>query len=194
MLEQQRFLVKQQVSLLSGRADYDIFNPDTQQQVGAARESRGFLKTILTMALAKKKRPRTIEVRDSAGAPVFTIHRPWSLFRTKVRVLDANNQLLGYFKTKLISLSGGFWVYDPQDKQIAEIKGDWKGFNFRFMTPEGKDLGQIGKQWEGMAKGLFTSADTYLVSLTDEASRDRTTKTLLLAASLAVDIVFREGK
>src|SRR4051794_22215934 len=70
MLEQQRFLVKQQVSLLSGRADYDIFNPDTQQQVGTARESRGFLKTILTMALAKKKRPRTIEVRDSAGAPV----------------------------------------------------------------------------------------------------------------------------
>src|SRR5689334_4133327 len=146
MLELQRYLVKQQVSLFKGRADYDLFNPDDQKQVGAAREARSLLGTLLGMALAKNKRPRTIEVRDTAGNLVFSIHRPWSLFRTKVRVLDGGGQLLGYFKTKVLSLSGGFWVYDPQDKQMAELKGDWKGWSFKFLSPQGKELGQIGKQ------------------------------------------------
>jgi len=192
MLELQRFLIKQQVSLLKRRADYDIFNPDTQQQVGAAREVGGFLRALLGVVVNKKKRPRTIEVRDSGGNLVVTIHRPWSLFRSKVQVLGADNQPLGYFQSKVLSLAGGFWVYDPQGKQIAEIKGDWKGWSFRFLTPEGKELGQIGKQFAGVAKELFTSADTYLVSMGAEAGKDRTTKALLLAASLAVDIVYRE--
>ncbi len=193
MLELQQFLVKQQVSLFKGRADYDIFDPDTQQQVGAAREAEGFLRVLLAMVLSKSQRPRTIEVRDQAGTLLFSIYRPWSLFRTKVRVLDENGQMLGYFKTKVLSLSGGFWVYDPQDQQIAELKGDWKGWNFKFLSPEGGELGQIGKKWAGLAKEMFTTADTYMVSMGDVPSSDRITKTLLLAASLAVDIVYKEG-
>lgn len=192
MLELQRFFVKQQVSLLKDRADYDIFDPETQQQVGAAREAGGFMRILLVLLL-KSNRPRTIDVRDQAGTLLFSIHRPWSFFRTKVRVLDETGQMLGYFKSKILSLGGGFWVYDSHDTQIAELKGDWKGWSFRFLSPDGSELGQIGKKWAGLAKELFTSADTYMVSIDESMSGEESIKILLLAASLAVDIVYKEG-
>lgn len=192
MLELQRFLVKQQVSLFKGRADYDFFDPETQQQVGAAREVGGFMRVLLALLL-KSNRPRTIEVRDQAGTLLFSIHRPWSFFRTKVRILDEHGQMLGYFKTKILSLGGGFWVYDPHDTQIAELKGDWKGWSFKFLSPDGNELGQIGKKWAGLAKEMFTTADTYMVSIDDSMSGEETIKILLLAASLSVDIVYKEG-
>lgn len=193
MLELQRFLVKQKVSLFQGRADYDIFDPDSQQQVGTAQELRGFLGTLLAMLVSKRSRPRTIEVRDHDGALLFSIYRPWSFIRSKVRILDENGQLLGYLTSKVLSLGGGFWVYDPQDKQIAELKGDWKGWSFKFLSPDGRELGQIGKKWAGLAKEMFTTADTYMVSIDDSMAGEQIIKTLLLAGSLAVDIVYKEG-
>lgn len=193
MLELQRFVVKQKVSLLQGRADYDIFDPDSQQQIGAARELRGFWGTLMAMVLSRSMRPRTIEVRDSDGALLFSIYRPWHLFRSKVQVLDENGQMLGYLKSKVLSLGGGFWVYDPEDKQIAELKGDWKGWNFKFLSPDGQELGQVGKKWAGLAKELFTTADTYIVSIDDSMAGEQVIKTLLLAGSLAIDIVYKEG-
>lgn len=45
-----------------------------------------------------------------------------------------------------------------------------------------------------MAKELFTSADNYVVSLAPEVSGNTGLVTLLLAAGLAIDTVFKETK
>jgi uncharacterized protein YxjI len=79
-----------------------------------------------------------------------------------------------------------------QDKTIAEIKGDWKGWNFKFLNPQGGEIGVVTKKWGGLAKELFTSADTYAVSIAQSGGEDRTTRILLLAAALAIDIVYKE--
>ena len=47
-------------------------------------------------------------------------------------------------------------------------------------------------KWGGMAKELFTSADTYIVSLSEQTAESRIATILLLAAALAIDIVFKE--
>lgn len=193
MLELQRYLVKEQVAFLKTHDTYDIFDPDSQKQVGVAKEEISGLVKTLRWFIDKKLMATRVVVRDTTGTPVLTIKRPFRLFRARVEVHDAQDQFVGYFKSKLFSLGGGFWVYDTQDKQFAEVKGDWKGWNFKFLTPEGVELGVVTKKWAGLGKELFTSADTYVVSINDSLKSQPTAKVLLLAAALAIDIVFKEA-
>lgn len=192
MLELQRFFVKEQVALLRTTDIYDIYDPDTQQQVGTARETVGTLVQLMRWFIHKGLMPTTVQVRDRQEQLVFSIRRPIQLLRARVEVRNADHELLGYFKSKLFSLGGGFWVYDNHDRQFAEVKGDWKGWNFRFLTPDGVELGLVTKKWAGLGKEMFTSADSYIVSINDGLSDQPVAKTLLLAAALAIDIVYKE--
>lgn len=192
MLELQRFFVKEQVALLRTTDIYDIYDPDTQQQVGTARETVGTLVQLMRWFIHKGLMPTTVQVRDRQEQLVFSIRRPMQLLRARVEVRNADHELLGYFKSKLFSLGGGFWVYDNHDRQFAEVKGDWKGWNFRFLTPDGVELGLVTKKWAGLGKEMFTSADSYIVAINDGLSDQPVAKTLLLAAALAIDIVYKE--
>jgi len=99
---------------------------------------------------------------------------------------------LGYFKSKLFSFGGGFWVFDNADQKVAEVKGDWTGWNFKFLSTGGAELGTVTKKWAGFGKELFTSADNYMISLSDRAEGSSAASLLLLAAGLAIDVVFKE--
>ena len=50
------------------------------------------------------------------------------------------------------------------------------------------------KKWAGLGKELFTSADNYMISLSDASGSNPTMAGLLLAAGLAIDIIFKERK
>ena len=58
---------------------------------------------------------------------MFTLRRGWYLFRSRVEVHDAQGAAGRYFKSKLITFSGGFHVYDKDDQHFAEVKGNLSG-------------------------------------------------------------------
>ena len=74
--------------------------------------------------------------------------------------------------------------------EVALLKGDWKGWNFRLLDKSEKELGTVTKKWAGIGKELFTTADNYIISLNEEPSPAMAI--LLLAAGLAVDTVYKE--
>jgi uncharacterized protein YxjI len=195
-LDLTQFVVKEHVGLLKLHDVYDIFDPASQEKVAMAQENISTLVKILRLFLDKKLLPTKVTVTqdDESGPVLFEIKRPISFWRSKVTIFNADGSPLGYFKSKLFSLGGGFYVYDNNDQQFAEVKGDWKGWNFRFLDPSGNELGTVGKKWSGLAKELFTSADTYFVRINDNLQGERTATILLLAAALAVDMVFKERR
>lgn len=193
-LDLRQFVVKEHVGLLKLADVFDIFDAATQAKVAHAKETPGGLILFLRFLVNKLLLPNTVTVTrgEETGPVLFTIRKPFSFLRSKVWVEDASGRKLGYFKSKFFSLGGGFWVHNEMDQQVAEVKGDWKGWNFKFLTTEGKELGTVAKKWAGIAKELFTSADTYMVQIHEGSGADRTLTTLLLAACLAVDIIYKE--
>jgi len=193
MLELQNFLIKEQVAFLKSTDTYDIFNPETGEQVGVAKEVPGSFISSMRWIIPKKWMPTRVEIREHPdGSLIFVIKKPVSLVRSTVEVHDAQGAKVGYFKSKLFSLGGGFWVYDKDDKDFAEVKGKWTGWEFTFVTPEGEELGRVSRKWPGLLKELFTSADNYVVSVSDTLAQQPFAKMLLLAATLAIDIVYYE--
>jgi uncharacterized protein YxjI len=195
-LDLTQFVVKEHVGLLKLSDTYDIFDAVSQEKVALARENISPFIKVLRLFVNKQLLPTRVTVTQDheQGPLLFEIKRPITFLRSTVSVFDAAGTRLGYFKSKLFSLGGGFYVYDVKDQCLAEVKGDWKGWNFRFLDPTGNELGTVSKKWAGLAKELFTSADTYMVKLEDNLRGERTATILLLAAALAIDVVFKENR
>ncbi len=195
MLETRRYMVKEQVKFFKSHHSYDIFDGDTEVQIGVAEEKIDFLTDILRWFVSKQLMPTRVEVRETPDhSLVFTISRGWYLFRSRVEIHDADGVMVGYLKSKIFSFSGGFHVYDKNDKQFAEVKGNLFGFNYRVLTPDhGFEMGKVTKKWGGIAKELFTSADTYMVEVNDDLQEQPIGKMLVLAAALATDMIFKSG-
>jgi uncharacterized protein YxjI len=191
VLEADRFMVKEQVKFLKTVQKYDIFDYETEEQLGVAEETLSGLVQTLRWFIGKSLLPTTVEVRDHEDAVVFRIRRGAFFFQARVEVLNADNELIGYFKSKIFSFGGGFWVYDAKDRQFAEVQGNLLGFDYKVLTPDGEELGRVSKKWGGALKELFTSADTYMVDVSEDLAEQPVAKMLVLAAALTIDIIFK---
>jgi uncharacterized protein YxjI len=197
MLDKHTYFIRERVGFLKLADTYDILDPETKEQVGIAQERPGWLIHLLRFFVNKKMLPTKVFVYEGLTAGdesrlLFSIQRGPALFRSKVNLLDRNGKLIGRFQSKLFSLGGAFRVFDAEGNEAALVKGDWKGWNFQFLDKSQKELGCVTKKWAGIGKELFTSADSYIITLTDECSPAKAV--LLLAAGLAVDTVFKERK
>lgn len=193
LLNRKLFFVRERVAVLKLTDTYDILDPETQQPIGIAKEEPGGLIKFLRVIMKKGNLPTTVNVyEDETRPPLFTIKRPFTFLRSKLSITDSTGSSLGYMKSKLLTIGGGLTVYDTTNHQVAEVKGDWKGWNFQFLGEGGKALGSITKKWGGIGRELFTSADNYMVQIDDAASSDPKLATLLLAAALSIDVVYKE--
>lgn len=194
MLDRTEFFVKEHVGLLKARDAFDILDLDSQEKIGEVSETTPGWVIGLRLVVNKQMLPKRIEIKDvNSETPVCTLEKGMSFFVSKVFIIDQAGEKRGYLKSKVFSLGGGFHVFDMNNQKVADIKGDWKGWNFKMLDSSGAELGTIAKKWGGLAKEMFTSADNYVIALNDEgATRGNGVKIMLLAAGIAIDTVFKE--
>jgi len=195
MLARQNYFIREHVGFMKLTDTFDILDPETQEQIGIAKEKVGGFMKLLRIIVNKRILPTKVFIYEGSDPQdesklLFSIQRGFTLFRSKVDVLNPDGSLIGWFKSKVWSLGGAFRVFDVQGQEVALVKGDWKGWNFRFLDAAENELGTITKKWAGVGKELFTSADNYIISLNGEPAP--AIATLLLAAGLAIDTVYKE--
>lgn len=195
MLDRQTYFIREHVGMFKLSDTYDILDPESQEQLGIAKEKPGTLMHVLRLIISKQMLPTAVFVyegdnHEDESQLLFSIHRGAAILPAKVKIKDADGNIVGYLKGKWFSLGGAFRVFDAEENEVAEVKGDWKGWNFRFLDHNKNELGTITKKWAGIGKELFTTADNYIISLKDQPSAGKAI--LLLAAGLAVDTVYKE--
>lgn len=195
LLDKSTYLVKERVGMMKLTDTYDIFDPATGQQIGIAKEEPSALAKYLRLIVSKKLMPTTVNFYESEGGRVLmSIRRGVAFLRPKVQVTK-EGQPIGEFQAKAFSLGGAFRVFDTSQREVAQIKGDWKGWNFQMLSANGQELGKVTKKWAGLGKEMFTTADNYMIDLAPAAAvNDPNVRALLLAAGIAIDTVFKEKK
>ena len=193
LLEQKIWIVKERVAFAKLTDIYDIFLAGGQQ-IGIAKEEPPEWAKWLRLLINKQLMPTVINVYENESAPpVFSIRRGVHFWAAKVEI-SAGGRPIGYFQSKMFSLGGAFRIFDAQNVEVGLVKGDWKGWNFSITATSGGSLGTVTKKWAGLGKELFTSADTYAIDISPTATKNRDVPALLLAAGLAIDIVYKERK
>src|SRR4029079_1304065 len=101
LLERHTFLVKERVALMKLTDRYDIFDPETGEQIGFAKENISTFVTLARLLVNKHLLPTTVVIKESEESdPVVTLHRGVSFLRSKVHVVDRNQNAVGFFRSK----------------------------------------------------------------------------------------------
>jgi len=191
-LRNHQFLVKEHTGIFKAANNYDIFDPATGDKTLECREPNlGLLTKFFRFTNYKRMTPFDIEIRTPEGVKVLSVTRGLSLLLSKVEVRDENDRLVGQFKQKLFSIGGKFDVLDAGGASVCTLKGNWVGWDFRFVAPSG-EIASVSKKWAGVGKELFTSADNYMLSISPSVSESDNTRMLILAAVLCIDMVLKE--
>lgn len=187
------FLVKEHVGMFKAASNYDIFDPNTPQEpIMLCREPNlGFFSKMFRFTDYKRMTPFDIHVTTPGGDKVLNVQRGVSLFLSKVDVFNENGVRMGGFKQKFFSLTASFNVLGPNDEVLCNLKGSWRGREFKF-EKDGKVYAEVKQKWAGMAKELFTTADTYAVSISEDVTPDNPIRLLILGAVLCIDMVLKE--
>lgn len=186
------FLVKEHVGAFKAANNYDIYDPDTGQIVMHCREANlgGFTK-FLRFTKYKRYTPFDIRITTPDGRTLVRVTRGVAVIRSTVSVEDESGGRLGTFQQKLLSVGGKFEVLDEHDRAVCQLVGKWTGWNFRFEVG-GKELAHVTKKWAGAGKELFTSADNYVLQISEEVPPDSKLRRLILAAVMCIDMVLKE--
>lgn len=192
VLNQNVFLVKEHVGVFKAANNYDIYNPDTQSIVMTCREeSLGFFTKLFRFSDYKRMTPFDIEIKTASGEKVLTVKRGISIFLSTVEVFDDKGILVGKFKQKFFSIGGKFEVLDSNEQNLCTLKGKWTSWDFKFVK-ENTEFAHVSKEWAGIGKELFTSADNYVLRIDESVSKNDPKRLLILAAVMCIDMVLKE--
>tara|TARA_B100000768_G_C11145745_1_gene318082 strand:- start:131 stop:718 length:588 start_codon:yes stop_codon:yes gene_type:complete len=186
------FLIKEHVGFFKAANNFDIYSPNTGEIIMECREpTLGFFTKLLRFTDYKRMTPFDIKIRTPDGEPIVRIQRGISLFLSKVVVRDLNNEVLGGFAQKLFSIGGKFDVLDKHDQVMCTLEGKWTGWDFYFRN-NGKELAHVSKKWAGLGHEMFTSADNYMLEISDNVPENDDVRKLILAAVMCIDMVLKE--
>lgn len=191
IFNQNVFLVKEQIGMFKASNNFDIFNPENNALVLTCREPNlGFFTKLFRFTDYKRMTPFDIEIRTATGELVIQIKRGVTVFRSDIDVFDGGGRKIGVFKQQFFSFGGRFEVHDQQDKNLCTLQGKWTGWDFKF-SKDNKELANVSKKWAGLGKEFFTSADNYVINISDVAE-DNPLRQLIIAAVMCIDMVFKE--
>ncbi len=192
VLAHNQYFVKEQVGMFKAANNFDVLDLATQQPLLMCREERlGFFTKMLRFTDYKRNTPFEVIVRTPDGQPVLCVKRGVTIFLSKVDVLDESGQRVGGFQQKLFSIGGSFTVLGANDQPLCELKGKWTSWEFTFMAGQ-TELARVTKKWAGLGQELFTSADNYVLTISDQVPKDNPVRLLIMAAVLCIDMVLKE--
>lgn len=192
IMSREIFFIKEHVGMFKAANNFDILDPETGETILHCREDNlGGLTKMFRFTDYKRMTPFDVQVRTLDGEQVVRVERGISIWASKVKVFDENNDYIGGFKQKVFSFGGKFIVHDKDDNDLFVLKGKWSGWNFKFSAGE-TVLAEVSKKWAGLGKELFTSADNYILKISQEVPAEAAARKLILASVMCIDMVLKE--
>ena len=192
VLNKNLFLVKEHVGMFKAANNYDVHDPKDGEIIMHCREEHLHpLTKALRFTKYKAMTPFDVRVTTPDGRLVVRVSRGWAWLRSRVVVHDDRDEHVGTFRQRLLSVGGAFDVLAPNDEVLCNLQGKWTGWEFRFMAGD-TELARVTKKWAGLGKEFLTSADNYILEISDEVPPDSRLRQLILAAVMCIDMVLKE--
>ena len=192
VLNRNLFLVKEHVAMFKAASNYDVLDPETGGELLHCREERiGPITKVLRFTDYKRMTPFHVDIRTPDGQDVLSVKRGISLFLSTVDVLDETDERIGGFQQKFFSIGGKFDVLGREGNTLCTLKGKWTSWEFRFLAGE-RELAKVTKKWSGLGKEMFTSADNYILQISDDVPPDNPVRQLIMGAVMCIDKVLKE--
>jgi uncharacterized protein YxjI len=190
LFEQSVLLVSQKTKLIELANEFAVYDGDGQQ-IGAVVEigQNGLKKAMRLVSTLDQYMTHRLEVRDARGT-VLVLTRPAKVVKSRVLVQRPDGSPVGeivqanvFGKIRFDLVAGG--------QLVGAIQAEnWRAWDFGITDAAGTEVARITKQWEGLARTLFTTADRYVVlvhyRLPDPLA------SMVVASALTVDTALKQ--
>ncbi len=195
LLETNELLVKEHFGVSRARNSYDIIDAESGEKLGEAiEEATGLAMTFLKLTHWDSVVPFDIHFIEKETGVMLRIHRPWTFGRSKIKVFDSEDRLLGFFVQTFWFGKTKFKIKNARKEMIAKLTGNLFGWNFQFVDENNNLLASVGKKWIDLKKELLAGADTYTVKIDSGRVPEgkHALRILVLAAAVCVDMIYKQ--
>ncbi|MGY1812909.1 phospholipid scramblase-related protein [Blastococcus sp. SYSU D00820] len=190
LYEQPILVVNQKTKLIELTNEYAVEDAHGQQ-IGAVVEvgQSGLKKAVRFVSSLDQYMTHRLEVRDARGV-VLVLTRPAKIVKSRVVVERPDGSPVGeivqanvFGKIRFDLVAGG--------QLVGAIQAEnWRAWDFSVTDSAGTEIARITKNWEGLARTLFTTADKYVVQvhfrLPDPLA------SMVIASALTVDTALKQ--
>jgi uncharacterized protein YxjI len=190
LYDQPVIVVSQKTKLIELTNEYAVFDGQGQQ-IGAVVEigQSNLKKAIRFVSSVDQFLTHRLEVRDARG-PVLVLTRPAKIMKSRVQVTRPDGAPVGeivqanmFGKIRFDLVAGG--------QLVGAIQAEnWRAWNFAISDAAGTEVARITKTWEGLARTLFTTADSYVVHVHGRLAEPLAS--LVIASALTVDTALKQ--
>lgn len=191
LFNQRVLVVNQKAKIIEITNQYSVFDADGNVVAHVNEVGQSKAKKLLRMVSSVDQfMTHKLEITDANNAVVMTLTRPAKILKSTVIVSDPAGSELGRIVQDNVFGKIRF-ALEVGGKQIGAIKAEnWRAWDFAIENADGREVARITKQFAGLAKAVFTTADNYLVDIHEDLSQPL--HALVVAAALTVDTALKQ--
>lgn len=126
------------------------------------------------------------------GTKVMEMVRPRKIFKSTLQILDPSGAERGRIVQQNVVGKKRFVLQGPGGEELGSIDAEnWRSWDFAIHDASGAEVGRITKQWAGILREGFTTADHYMFQVTGAPSPDL--RFLMVAAAAGVDTALKQN-
>jgi uncharacterized protein YxjI len=190
LYEQPVLLVNQKTKLVELTNEYAVLDGNGQQ-IGAVVQvgQSGLKKAVRFLSEFDQFFTHRLEVRDGRG-PVLVLTRPAKVMKSRVLVSRPDGSPVGEIVQANVFGRIRF-DFVVAGQVVGAIQAEnWRAWDFAILDAAGTEVARITKNWEGLARTLFTTADRYVVRV--HFRLPEPLASLVIASALTVDTALKQ--
>jgi uncharacterized protein YxjI len=184
-------VVNQKAKLIELNNQYSVFDQHGTQIAAVNQVGQSTAKKVMRLVSSLDQfMTHKLQVTDVTGAVVLQITRPAKVMKSTVIVSDANDREIGRVVQRNMIGKINFGL-EANGQQLGAIKAEnWRAWNFRIEDATGREIARVTKTFEGLAKTMFTTADNYVLQITQRAAEPL--NSLVVASALSIDTALKQ--
>jgi uncharacterized protein YxjI len=192
LLSHDVLVISQKAKIIEMTDEYRVFD-DAGIEIGTIRELEQSTtkKAVRLFSGVDQFLTHKLGVFDRDGQQVLLLERPAKLLKSKIKVSDAEGTARGAILQENVVGKKHFALVDGRGDEIGSIDGEhWMSWDFAIHDRTGAEVGRITKQWAGILKEGYTTADTYILQVEAEVSPDL--RLLMFASAAGLDVALKQ--
>ena len=191
ILTEPSLVVNQKAKLIELSNQYTVFDQHgaaiaAVNQVGQST-ARKVLRLVSSLDQFLKTR---LDITDSDGRVILRLTRPGKIVKSTVIVSDGNDVELGRI-VQQNAIGKINFALEAGGERLGSIKAEnWRAWNFSITDAADREIARVTKTWEGLAKTMFTTADNYVLQISERASEPL--NSLVVASALSIDTALKQ--
>ena len=184
-------VVNQKAKLIELTNQYSVFDENGKNighvnQVGQSKAK----KLLRLVSSVDQFLTHHFDITDANDSLVMSVTRPAKILKSTVLINDSTGAEIGRIVQENVFGKIHF-ALEAGGAKIGAIKAEnWRAWNFAIEDASGREVARITKKYAGLAREVFTTADSYVVEIHEIPSQPL--HSLIIAAALSIDTALKQ--